>query len=111
MDLLCKMPYFPTAVITDQGQNEINAIQHAFDFKPRTFYCAWYILQAWERNFTIENLGSRDLKTEERKARRDRASKAFLTWLLMALSNNIVYCRDPHTGLMLESIIKGVVST
>ncbi|KAK3835514.1 MAG: hypothetical protein J3R72DRAFT_477448 [Linnemannia gamsii] len=34
MDQLCTMPYFPTIVITDQGQNEINAIQNAFHFKP-----------------------------------------------------------------------------
>ncbi|KAF9081559.1 hypothetical protein BGX29_004413, partial [Mortierella sp. GBA35] len=36
------------------------------------FYCAWHILQAWERNFTNENLGSKGLKTAERKARKDR---------------------------------------
>ncbi|OAQ28296.1 hypothetical protein K457DRAFT_38118, partial [Linnemannia elongata AG-77] len=45
LDQMCTMPYFPTVVITDQGQNEINAIRYAFDFKPRIFYCAWHILQ------------------------------------------------------------------
>ncbi|KAF8927491.1 hypothetical protein BGZ47_002132 [Haplosporangium gracile] len=69
------MPYFPTVAITDQGQNEINAIQHAFDFKPRMFYCAWHVLQAWERNFTNVDLGMTVLSTAEKKARKDRIRK------------------------------------
>ncbi|KAK3833092.1 MAG: hypothetical protein JOS17DRAFT_826905 [Linnemannia elongata] len=75
VDLLCTMPYHPAVVITDQGQNKINAIQYTFDFKPRMIYYAWHVLQAWERNFTIANLGMTDLKTAERKARKDRIRK------------------------------------
>lgn len=81
MDQLCTEPYFPTAVITDQGTNEINAIQYAFDFKPRIFYCAWHILQAWERNFTKEKLGMDNISIAKKKERKDRVSETFLTSL------------------------------
>ena len=81
MDQLCAEPYFPTAVITDQGTNEINAIQYAFDFKPRIFYCAWHILQAWERNFTKEKLGMDNISIAKKKERKDRVSETFLTSL------------------------------
>lgn len=85
------MPYHPAVVITDQGQNKINAIQYTFDFKPRMIYYAWHVLQAWERNFTIANLGMTDLKTAERKARKDRVSQGFLIGLLTALSDIEAY--------------------
>jgi len=111
LDLLCTTPYFPTVVITDQGPSEINAIRHAFDFKPRLFYCAWHVLQAWERNFTLKNLGSEDLKTAERKARKDRVSEAFLPRLLMAIFDDIVYLRFSHAGLTLKPIMKGMILT
>ncbi|KAF9120080.1 hypothetical protein BGX30_003384, partial [Mortierella sp. GBA39] len=72
MGKLCAKPYFPTVVITDQGQNEIKAIQHAFEFKTRIFFCAWHVLQAWERNFTNKNICMTDLSNDEKKARKGK---------------------------------------
>ncbi|KAF9179471.1 hypothetical protein BGZ50_006890 [Haplosporangium sp. Z 11] len=46
MDSLCNREFRPTAVITDQGQNEINAIRAVYPNDVRIFYCAWHVLQA-----------------------------------------------------------------
>lgn len=74
MDTLCTQKYEPTVVITDQGNTEINAIRGAFSYKVRIFYCAWHVLQAWERKFTNANLGMGDLPEAGRLQRKALAS-------------------------------------
>ncbi|KAF9996861.1 hypothetical protein BGZ80_007152 [Entomortierella chlamydospora] len=71
MDEICEKEYQPTVVITDQGQTEINAIRDVFSYELRIFYCAWHVLQAWERNLTIKNLGMADLSKEEKERRKN----------------------------------------
>ncbi|KAF9342244.1 hypothetical protein BGX26_007971, partial [Mortierella sp. AD094] len=71
MDEICDKEFQPTVVITDQGQNEINAIRAVFSHELRIFYCAWHVLQAWERKFTLQNLGVAHLSVEQRKLRKD----------------------------------------
>ena len=70
MDQLCNKEFQPTVVITDQGQNEINAIRAAFSFNVKIFYCAWHILQAWERRLTNNSLGSGRLEKTEKENRK-----------------------------------------
>lgn len=74
MDELCDSEFQPTVVITDQGQTEINAIQAVWPLDTRIFYCAWHILQAWERRLTVQNLGSSNLSTIEKDQRKRKAS-------------------------------------
>jgi hypothetical protein len=85
LDQQCTVPYFPAVVITDQGQNEINAIQYAFDFVPRMFYCAWHVLHAWERNLTNENLGMNGLSSNEKKDRKAKVSQRLFNRFLSIL--------------------------
>jgi len=74
MDELCEREFQPAVVITDQGQTEINAIQAVWPLGTRIFYCAWHILQAWERKLTVQNLGSSNLSTVEKDHRKRKAS-------------------------------------
>ncbi|KAF9404210.1 hypothetical protein BGZ76_007047, partial [Entomortierella beljakovae] len=71
MDEICTHEYQPNVVITDQGQTEINVIRAAFSYNVRIFYCAWHVLQAWERSLTIKNLGMTNLSADEKKRRKD----------------------------------------
>ncbi|KAF9992006.1 hypothetical protein BGZ79_003642 [Entomortierella chlamydospora] len=71
MDDICEKEYQPTVVITDQGRMEINAIRAIFSYELRIFYCAWHVLQAWERNLTNKNLGMAHISNEEKKRRKD----------------------------------------
>ncbi|KAI1296258.1 hypothetical protein EDD11_007450 [Mortierella claussenii] len=72
MDELCVEKFEPAAVITDQGQTEINAIQAVWPLGLRIFYCAWHVLQAWERKLTPQNLGSSNLDAEIKEERKLR---------------------------------------
>ncbi|KAI1281493.1 hypothetical protein EDD11_001385, partial [Mortierella claussenii] len=72
MDELCVEKFEPTAVITDQGQTEINAIQAVWPLNLRIFYCAWHVLHAWERKLTPQNLGSCNLSAEMKEERKLR---------------------------------------
>ncbi|KAF9977399.1 hypothetical protein BGZ73_006146 [Actinomortierella ambigua] len=76
LDQQCTKSYFPTAVITNQGLDEISAIRHAFNFKTPVFYCMWHILQAWERKLTSSNwMATENLSAPERKERISKAQQ------------------------------------
>lgn len=63
--------YEPNVVITDQGDTEIKAILHLWPSKTRLFYCAWHVLQAWQRQLTVVNLNIGGLSADARKKRRE----------------------------------------
>ncbi|KAF9916336.1 hypothetical protein FBU30_001445 [Linnemannia zychae] len=63
--------YKPNAVITDQGNTEILAIKTAFPGTP-ILYCAWHVLNAWERKIRSETTGLEKLPVKEKMAVRSR---------------------------------------
>ncbi|KAG0038455.1 hypothetical protein BGZ83_003078, partial [Gryganskiella cystojenkinii] len=66
-----KINYQPNVVITDQGDTEINAIRHVFPLNTKLFYCAWHVLQAWQRQLTVKKLNMEGLSVNERQKRRE----------------------------------------
>ena len=77
MDELCTTEFVPTAVITDQGQTEINAIRAIWPLNLNIFYCAWHVLQAWERKLTPQMLGSNNFTAAEKDSRKRQVSPTF----------------------------------
>lgn len=58
--------FFPNAVITDQGGDELLAIKVAFPGVP-IFYCAWNVLRVWERQVNSNLKGLKGYPVEERE--------------------------------------------
>ncbi|KAF9976955.1 hypothetical protein BGZ75_010444, partial [Mortierella antarctica] len=87
MDQQWDKEFLPTAVITDQGATEINAIQAVWPLGLRIFYCAWHVLQAWERKLTIQNLGSSNLSSLEKDARKRRVRSELRSILYAGTEN------------------------
>lgn len=67
------MDYNPRVVVMDMGFVEFNAVSEAFP-AARIFYCAFHVLQAWNRKYTDENLGLLGLESEEKKKRKTMVS-------------------------------------
>ncbi|KAG0229641.1 hypothetical protein BGW41_002910 [Actinomortierella wolfii] len=55
LDLRCNKPYFPTAVITDQGENEISALLKVFNFKTQV-HADWLLAEPAEDILEIEHV-------------------------------------------------------
>jgi hypothetical protein len=67
-----RIAYQPDAVVTDQGNVEILAIQAAFPIA-KIQYCAWHVLRVWERRLTDTMLGiDMALSPEQRTNERDK---------------------------------------
>lgn len=71
VDKRFKVNWVPNVVVTDQGDTEINAIRHIFPLHTKLFYCAWHVLQAWQRKLTVDNLNMKKLSVSARQKRRE----------------------------------------
>lgn len=61
--------YHPDVVIMDMGIIEYNAVSLAFP-NARIFYCAFHVLQAWNRHMSDANLGITGADERTKKTRR-----------------------------------------
>ncbi|KAF9165602.1 hypothetical protein BGX20_000520 [Mortierella sp. AD010] len=56
----------PAVIVTDRSNAEIRAISKAFS-STQIFYCAWRVLQTWERIFSNDRLGISHLPKDKRE--------------------------------------------
>lgn len=49
-----KKDYSPSVVVMDMGATEYNVIRKVFP-EAKVFYCAFHVLQAWQRNIKDDN--------------------------------------------------------